>query len=90
MPPLKIVAGINIHFCFKTLCSYPKFIQKLKSIEISVKLRLSTYRFSSVESMASLKLRLKCNVTADILAINQFTESSMEFAAFHKAKKYTS
>lgn len=68
--------------CFKNLCSYPKFTQKLKSGRISVKLRLSTYRFSSAESMASLGLRLKWIVTNVILAINHVAKPSMELLPF--------
>lgn len=82
----RILAGINYCNCLKTHCSYSKFIQKLKSIKLFVKLRLSTCRFSSVESMASLGLRLKWDATTVILAINQVAESSMEFIAFHKRK----
>lgn len=91
----KIAAGIHVRNCVKNLCSYPKFTQKLKSIITSVKSRLSTYRFSSAESMASLGLRLKWNATNVTRAINQVTESSMELTAFHSGnlrvpgRKYT-
>lgn len=68
--------------CSKNLCFYPKFTQKLKSSRIPVKLRLSTYRFSSAESMASLRVRLTWNVIKVILVINHLGKSSMELLPF--------
>lgn len=61
-PLAKIVAGMHFCTCFKNYCSYPKFTRKWKSIPISVKSRLSTYRFASVRinGFRGIKAQVVC------------------------------